>query len=125
MERESDDQLVRLFLRGGGDRPFVELMERYLPKLRRLLFTLLPGDPEDREDVEQEILTSLYLDLHRFRFRSSFGTYFYRYSRNKAIDRIRKNLRERRKFALLSQAAETGPTGSPEETVIQSESARE
>ena len=49
------------------------------------------------EDAEQEILLALFLDIKRFRFQSGFQTYFYRFSKNKAVDILRKMNRERKK----------------------------
>lgn len=49
------------------------------------------------EDAEQEILLALYQNIRNFRFQSSFATYFYRFSRNKAIDLLRQKAKERRR----------------------------
>lgn len=49
------------------------------------------------EDAEQEILLALYQNIRCFRFQSSFATFFYRFSRNKAIDLLRQKARERRR----------------------------
>lgn len=48
------------------------------------------------EDAEQEILLALYQNIRSFRFQSSFTTFFYRFSRNKAIDLLRQKAKERR-----------------------------
>jgi len=48
------------------------------------------------EDAQQEILLALYQNIRSFRFQSSFATYFYRFSRNKAIDLLRQKAKERR-----------------------------
>ena len=45
---------------------------------------------------EQEILLALYQNIRSFRFQSSFATFFYRFSRNKAIDLLRQKATERR-----------------------------
>ena len=63
--------------------------------MRRLLFGLFRGHREDMEDAEQEILLALYRSLSGFRFESGFKTYLYRFTRNKAIDIIRKKKRDR------------------------------
>ncbi len=127
MDSLSDEALVRLYHETREDRPYILLMNRHLPKIRRLLYTLLPGSSEDREDVEQEILAALYFDLPRFRFGSAFSTLVYRYARNKAVDRIRKNQRERKKFLAASLEAYTAASSaeSPEELLLTAESARE
>jgi len=49
------------------------------------------------EDAQQEILLALYQNIRNFRFQSSFATYFYRFSRNKAIDLLRQKAKEHRR----------------------------
>jgi len=88
--------LINQFVKFNDRKAFTILIERHLREIRSLLFTLLNGNPEDIEDVEQEIFISLYEKLSSFRFKSSFKTYFYRLSRNKAIDFLRKRTREKK-----------------------------
>lgn len=95
-DQSSDAALIEQYVAGGDQRAFVVLMERHLRRLRRLLFGLLGGNREDMQDVEQEILIALCNDLSRFRFDSSFETYLYRFARNKAVDYIRRQARQRR-----------------------------
>lgn len=122
MGADTDEEIVRRYCETGDQRFFVELMGRYANRLRRLLCTVIPGAPEDREDAEQEILSSLYIDLKRFRFQSTFSTYFYRYCRNKAIDLIRRNQRERRKVAALKLHVRTATFPvSAEDVVVRNE----
>ena len=96
-ESEVEDHiLIRRFLDSGDPRTFKELVERHLPSIRRLLYTLFNGQREEMEDAEQEIVLSLFRGLKDFRFRSSFRTYFYRLARNRGIDCLRrKRSRER------------------------------
>ena len=96
IEQASDAALIERYVATGDERAFVALMERHLPRLRRLLFGLLGGNREDMKDVEQEILVALCNDLACFRFDSSFETYLYRFARNKAVDHIRRQVRQRR-----------------------------
>jgi RNA polymerase sigma-70 factor (ECF subfamily) len=93
----SDPELCRRFTAGGDRAAFSELVMRHIGMLRRLLFVLFNGNYDDCRDAEQEILVSLFLDLKNFRFQSSFKTFFYRYGRNKGIDILRKQSRERKK----------------------------
>ena len=93
--------------------------------MRGMVWALFNGAAEDVEDAEQEILTSLFMDLPKFRFHSSFGTYFFRYCRNKAIDRVRKLTREARvRQAAVIQAAASAPAPGPEEGALARERSR-
>jgi RNA polymerase sigma-70 factor (ECF subfamily) len=91
----------------------VELVERYLPRVRRLLAALLNGSAEDMADAEQEILAGLWVGLDRFRFASSFRTYLYRFCRNKAIDLLRREGRHRRRVEAAREAAVTAAVANP------------
>lgn len=91
-----DEELVERYLSDGDERAFVVLMQRHAPRIRRLLYGLLNGNREDIQDVEQEIFVSLWLDLSSFRADSSITTYLFRFTRNKAVDFIRKQARQRR-----------------------------
>jgi len=95
-EQTSDESLISRYLDEGDERAFISLMSRHLPRIRRLLFGVLNANRDDMQDVEQEILASLCRNLVRFRSASSFETYLYRFARNKAIDHIRKQVRQRR-----------------------------
>ncbi|HUX12104.1 MAG TPA: sigma-70 family RNA polymerase sigma factor [Spirochaetia bacterium] len=127
MAAKTDEDLVREFCKTQDEAAYIELMNRYLTKMRRLLFSVLPGSPEDREDAEQEILAALFFDLPRFRFGSAFGTFFYRYVRNKAVDLVRKNQREHRRVRAFRMEARSGvaSASSPEDSLLLRESAQE
>ena len=57
VEPEVEDHiLIRRFLDSGDPRTFQELVERHLPSIRRLLYTLFNGQREEMEDAEQEIV---------------------------------------------------------------------
>lgn len=99
-----------------GDRDaFAELVERYLPRVRRLLAALFNGSAEDIADAEQEILVGLWIGLDRFRFDSSFRTYLYRFCRNKAIDLLRREGRHRRRIEAVRREAVTAAPADPRE----------
>ena len=115
-----DDDLIREFVRCGNRKAFVLLIERHIGGMRRLLFTLFNGNRDDMEDAEQEILLSLFQSLSRFKGRSSFKTYLYRFCRNKAIDILRKNKRERKIIPLLA-SMEPAPSAHPEDQVVEKE----
>lgn len=108
---EHDDALVNRYVEAGDERAFVALMKRHLTRIRRVLYGLLNGNREDMQDVEQEILAGLFRDLKRFRFDARLETYLYRYARNKAIDHIRAQSRQRR---LVEAVGERCPI--PDET---------
>lgn len=55
------------------------------------------GIREDAEEVTQDVFLSIHKNLKSFRFRSTFKTWIYRITTNKAINAYRKRSRERGK----------------------------
>lgn len=51
------------------------------------------GDPDDAEDVTQEVLVRLYRAIRRYRGRSRFSTWLYQVTRNAALDHRRGEAR--------------------------------
>jgi RNA polymerase sigma-70 factor, ECF subfamily len=117
----SDEDLIRRFTREGDESAFRELALNHLTSIRRIVYGVLNGSREDREDAEQEILAGLFLDLAKFRFRSSFGTFLFRYARNKAIDILRKKAREKRALLSVIQNGTTYGIKGPEASYLEKE----
>jgi RNA polymerase sigma-70 factor (ECF subfamily) len=117
----SEDRLIREFLATRDPLLFEELITAHIPWLRRMLFTIFNGNEADMQDAEQEILAGILTDLSRFRFRSSFKTFFYRYARNKAIDFLRTCIRMRKHEAPSLGNDHAGHNDSPEEQYIRKE----
>lgn len=119
----SDEDLVRHFVAHSDSGSFQTLVERWLPRLRRMLYSFFAGERELIEDAEQEILARLSVALPRFRFASSFGTFFYRFSRNTAIGMLRSLVSERTRIQRV--AAEGAVELSPHDMVLADEARRD
>jgi RNA polymerase sigma-70 factor, ECF subfamily len=90
-------------------------MERHVPGLRKLLYSIFKGNIHDMEDAEQEILLGIFLKLEKFGFRSSFKTFLFSFARNKSIDLLRKKKREQNKVRAV-RSIDRAQTGlDPEE----------
>ncbi len=92
-EELSDEICILRFCEQNDEAAFDCLVKRYSRSIRRIIFTIIREPEEDIEDLGQEILLSLYRNLSKFSFRSSFKTYLFRMCRNKAIDFTRKRKR--------------------------------
>jgi RNA polymerase sigma-70 factor (ECF subfamily) len=121
---DDDFILIKEYIDTRNTLAFSTLVKKHLATLRRLTFTLLNGNREDMEDVEQEILLSLSQTLSAFRFKSSFKTYFYRLCRNKAIDFLRKRGKEKKILKSLSLQAAIPLLVHPEEKFVEKEQAQ-
>jgi RNA polymerase sigma-70 factor (ECF subfamily) len=116
-----DPILIRRFLRTGDPKAFQELVERHLPSIRRLLYTLFNGQREEMEDAEQEIILSLFRGLKDFQFRSSFRTYFFRLARNRGIDFLRRKRSRQRTLARVRLGVLNNEPVGPEQQVLRRE----
>ncbi len=52
------------------------------------------GNKQDAEEITQEVFLSVYRNLRKFRFQSSFKTWIYRIAVNYALNRLRKTSRD-------------------------------
>ncbi len=86
-EAISDETLVRRCLEGEKE-AFEMLFERY----RRPVFALTlryAGDPDEADDLLQDVFLKVFERLHLFKFRSAFSTWLYRIAVNTSLDRRR------------------------------------
>jgi RNA polymerase sigma-70 factor (ECF subfamily) len=121
VEESGDAVLIRRFLQSGETVIFRALVERHLPSIRRVLYTLFNGQKEEMEDAEQEIILVLFQRLKDFQFRSSFRTYFYSLARNKAVDLLRGRRSRQRALARFRMGMWNRPDPDPEEQILERE----
>jgi RNA polymerase sigma-70 factor (ECF subfamily) len=74
------------------DRPFQELMQRYQALIWRVCYSSL-HNPQDAEDLTQEVFLKVYRSLPKFEGRSSFKTWIYRIAINTCRNEIRHRSR--------------------------------
>lgn len=83
-----EEALVAL-ARAGDDGAFEELVHRYSPRLRAVLFRIT-RDPEAAHDALQEALLRAWQNIDRFQQRSSFFTWMTRIAINEGYRTIRR-----------------------------------
>ena len=84
----SDSELVAMAKAGDKD-AFGLLVERHESKIYGLCLKML-GNPEDAEDVLQEVFLKAFQGLPGFREEARFSTWLYRIAHNACLMRIRK-----------------------------------
>lgn len=90
---DSDQALVRRF-KAGDEGAFNELVRRYQGRVYGLACRMV-RNPEDAEDISQEVFVKAYQALRRFREDSAVYTWLYRIASNLCINYLRrKKLRE-------------------------------
>ncbi len=75
-----DEELVRRF-KGGEQKAFDELYERYAPRLKRLIMYSL-GDADESEDVLHDVFMRVFLHIDSFNTDMAFSSWIYRIAVN-------------------------------------------
>lgn len=88
--------LLVMRCQAGDDRAFARLMALYGPRSLTYLQGLV-GDAA--EDVQQEVWLTIYRNIATVANPAAFRTWLYRTTRNRALDYLRKDKRERELIA--------------------------
>lgn len=99
----TDDLTLVKRVRGGDQRAFKLLVERYQKKVYAVAVGMLK-DREEAMDVSQEAFVKVYKYLDHFKGDSSFYTWLYRITSNICIDVLRKRGGSGREFVELDDA---------------------
>lgn len=89
-ERMPGEAALVTAAQAGDEAAFEELVKRYSPRLRGVLFRIT-RDPETAHDALQEALLRSWQNIARFESRSSFFTWITRIAINEAYRTIRRN----------------------------------
>ena len=81
IDNSKDEALVKLFVDTQNEEAFTELVNRYSDKVYRLAYRLT-GNPDDAEEVLQEVFIILVEKLGTFRQEARFSTWLYRVAAN-------------------------------------------
>src|ERR1700727_2988718 len=101
-ENTPEGALVRR-AQSGDEAAFREIVERYQSKV----FSIIHGivrQPNDVEDIAQQVFAKIYLSVRNFDFRSSLITWIYKITVNECFDYLRK--RKVRKLVYESDLSE-------------------
>jgi RNA polymerase sigma-70 factor, ECF subfamily len=111
------DPDVRLMLqvRDDQDGAFEELVERYQHRLVAVMNHLV-GNPEEAEDLAQEVFLRVYRARKKYRPRSKFSTWLFTIANNLALNSIRAR---QRKPVVPLNVRDSGPLGArPQEQLV-------
>ena len=123
--RDLNDSVAPLIVRAqhGDTAAFADIVRACRPLVYRWS-VVATGDPDEAEDVTQEVLVRLYLSLDRYRTDATFTTWLYRMTRNAATDRFRRyqsRLRLLRSEEALPGVPDQNPGTSPSAAVLAAE----
>lgn len=84
----SDEELVKLTLENQDN--FLYLVDRYKGRLLSYIWRLTNIDPEEAEDILQEVFIKVYLNLNDFNEDLKFSSWIYRITHNQVISHHRR-----------------------------------
>lgn len=84
-----DERLLIKQSKCGSVDSFEKLIEDNRKKVYNIALRML-GNPEDANDVTQEVFLRVYKSMRGFKEQSSFSTWIYRITKNVCLDEIRK-----------------------------------
>jgi RNA polymerase sigma-70 factor, ECF subfamily len=94
----SDSDLIKRFVDSGDEAAFAELVSRHRRFVRRIIFGVFGGWPDEADETEQEVLIALAEGLGKFSHAAEFTTYLYRLTWNKGVDHLRSLARRRKRL---------------------------
>ena len=92
-KKQSDEDLIRLYLETQNSRYFDRLYGKYANKVYAKCISLLK-DEARAQDAVQDIFLKIFLNLSKFGGKSKFSTWIYSITYNYCIDLIRKRKKE-------------------------------
>ncbi len=103
-----DDQLLIEKLKQGDQGAFSEIVETRKGMVYNTVLGLLQN-PEDAEDVTQEVFIKVFESVRQFKGESAFSTWLYRIAVTTALEFLRKKKRKKR-FAFITSLFGEGDT---------------
>ena len=85
----TDEELI-LQLNAKDNLAFRELIQKYQSMVYNACYHLLK-QPEDAEDIAQEVFIEVFQSIGQFRYQSKLSTWLYRIAINKSLNHLRKN----------------------------------
>lgn len=86
---QSDEALVREFVRENSRGAFAELYYRYKDKAFNTAYRIV-GDYEAARDVVHDVFLKIHMEAPGFQFRSSFSSWLYRIVVNRSLDETKR-----------------------------------
>jgi len=103
---EKDDHILVSDLKDGEEEAFRYLVDQYQDKVYNTCIGFVKN-PDDADDLTQEVFIEVYNSIHKFRLESKLSTWIYRISVNKSLEYLRKMKRKKR-FGFLFAIGDEG-----------------
>ena len=87
--RTSEEATLVRRVQTGDQTAFRDIVERYQAKVFSIIYGIL-RNPNDAEDIAQQVFAKAYFSIRSFDFRSSLLTWLYKITVNECYDYLRK-----------------------------------
>lgn len=104
-------------VRQGEQEAYAELINKYKQRVYVFLLRML-GQPQDAQDLAQEVFIKAYFQLGSFTGSSQFFTWLYRIAYNRAVDELRRRKSDK---SVPLQEIELADYATPERIVLAKE----
>ncbi len=103
-DREDPDFIIVARAKAGDDEAFTELISRYKLPVTNFIYRMI-GNPDDADDLAQEVFVKLYRSLPSFRLggRCKFSSWVFRIARHRSIDALRQRHRRPHLVSLFGE----------------------
>lgn len=88
MEDYSDEQLIADYL-AGDEKSLEILIKRYLKPIYSFVYRYV-GNPQEAEDITQDVFVKVWKNLKKFNQGRSFKTWIFSIAKNASLDFLRK-----------------------------------
>jgi len=88
IDTKTDQELIKLAIKNPDN--FLYLMKRYEKPLLKYILRLTNINPEDAEDILQEVFIKIYQNLNDYNASLKFSSWAYRITHNQVISNWRK-----------------------------------
>ncbi len=92
-----EDALLVERAREGDQYAFDRLIHKYQSRIYQFCYRML-SDPDEAEELTQDVFVKLYRNLKRFRYESKFSTWLFQIAKNLTLNKL-KYLKRRHFFA--------------------------
>jgi RNA polymerase sigma-70 factor (ECF subfamily) len=92
---KKDEHILVSDLKDGEEEAFRYLVDQYQDKVYNTCISFVKN-PDDADDLTQEVFLEVYNSIHKFRLESKLSTWIYRISVNKSLEYLRKMKRKKR-----------------------------
>jgi RNA polymerase sigma-70 factor (ECF subfamily) len=91
-EPMDQDAALMLRVKGGDREAFTTLVDKYKQPVMNLVYYMVQ-DPDEAEDLAQQVFLQVYRSAHRYQITARFSTWLFTIARNLSLNELRRRRR--------------------------------